>query len=90
VTYNDPDGVGAGSQIVVYLRRVHRVTGLSTDVHVFNSNLYGAGQQLRMEDFNHVFDYVNYAYYIAISVRRNIYTLQPRIQRIKLVRGAEG
>lgn len=90
VTYNDPDGAANGSQVVVYLRRVHRVTGVSTDVHVFNSNVYGAGQQLRVENFNHTFDFVNYAYYIAISVRRNVYNLNPRIQRVKLTHAPVG
>jgi hypothetical protein len=53
---------------------------------VFDSNAYGAGQQLQTENFNHTFDYVNYGYYITISVRRGIYNyqLQPRIQRVKL------
>ena len=84
VTLNDPDGAGAASQIVVYLRRVHKVTGATGDVHVFNSNLFAGGQGLRITNFNHAWDFANYAYNIAISVRRNG-TLTPRIQRIRLL-----
>ena len=90
VTLNDPDGGGAGSQIVVYLRRVNKFTGASADIHVFNSNLFAAGQALRTTGFGHVFDFANYSYYIAFSVRRNGTTLAPRIQRVRLLIPAVG
>jgi hypothetical protein len=85
VTYNDPDGAGGGAQIVVYLRRVHKVTGTSSDVTVFDSNLFGAGQQLRTKNFDHDFDFGTYAYYVAMSVRRNVTGHAPKIQRVALL-----
>jgi hypothetical protein len=84
LTLNDPDGAGAGSQIVVYLRRVHKSSGGSSDLQVFDSNLYPAGQALKIKNFNPSWDFATYAYYIAISVRRTG-TLTPRIQRIRLL-----
>lgn len=84
VTYNDPDGAAGGSQVVVYLRRIHKVTGASGDIAVFNSNLFAAGQQLRSLGFVHTFNFADYAYYLAISVRRTTSSLAPKIQRVRL------
>ncbi|HWB96627.1 MAG TPA: hypothetical protein VG672_08000 [Bryobacteraceae bacterium] len=84
VTYNDPDGAAAPAQVVVYLRRVHKVTGASSDIVVFNSNAFAAGQQLRSVGFHHAFNFTDYAYYIAFSVRRTVSSLAPKIQRVRL------
>jgi hypothetical protein len=84
VTYSDPDGASAGSQVVVYLRRVNKTTGSSSDIAVFNSNLFAAGQQLRTVSFTHTFNFADYGYYVALSVRRNSSSLAPKLQRVRL------
>lgn len=84
VTYNDPDGMAAGNRVRVLLRRAHEVTGVGPVLAVFDSNLFGAGQQLQSLAFAHAFNFTNFAYYIVIIVDRANAIMDPRIQRIRL------
>lgn len=86
VTYNDPDGMAAGNRVRVQLRRVHEVTGVSAILAVFDSNGFGAGQQLQFLPFFHVFNFTDFAYYIEIIVDRNNAATNNnvRIQRVRL------
>lgn len=84
VSYDDPDGALAGTEVVVTLRRVDKYTGGSTLIATLSSNNFGPGQQLRNVPISHSFNFVNYAYYIGISVKRTTSMPNPGIQRVRL------
>jgi hypothetical protein len=85
VTYNDPDGFFNSSRVRVQLRRVHETTGASTTIATFDSNLFGIGQQLKTLNFNHAFNFVDYAYYLTIILDRTDATVgTTRIERVRL------
>ena len=84
ISYDDPDGALANSQVAVTLRRVDKFTGNSFLLATFDSNTQPAGQQVRTIGFNHAFNFVNNGYYVGISVKRSTTSVMPRIQRVRL------
>lgn len=92
ITYNDPDGPGTDRAVIVSLRRVHEITGNSSTIMSFSSNIEAAGQQLISPAFMHTFNFEDYAYYIQITLRRvlldgngdGVPDSSPRIQRLRL------
>lgn len=84
VTYQDPDGQAAASRVSVQLRRVDRITGLSYTVATFDSNSYPSGQQLKTLSFSHTFNFLNYGYYVGISLTRSSSSAAVRAQRVRL------
>jgi hypothetical protein len=84
VTYHDFDGMANDSRVRVELVRVDEFTGQSFTVTGFNSNVFGAGQQLQTKVFAHAFDFTNNAYYLVIGLWRTMMGGDTRIQRVRL------
>jgi hypothetical protein len=82
ISYEDTDGFFTASEVVVTLRRVDKVTGLSFQLASFSSNGAGLGQQLKTQSFNHNFNFTNNGYYIGFSLKRTNNMQNPKIQRI--------
>jgi hypothetical protein len=90
ISYEDTDNFFTAAEVVVTLRRVDKVTGLSFQLASFSSNGMGLGQQLQYQPFSHTFNFANNGYYVGFSVKRTNNTQNPKIQRIRLFRAPPG
>ena len=86
ITYSDPDGMAGVTQVLADLVRVDKFTGASVIVDTFDSNGFPAAPFLRVSPFNHVFDFINAAYFVDLRVRRANANLIPGVARVRLFR----
>jgi hypothetical protein len=74
----DPDGVsGLNYEAHVNLKRVAIGSGVAANLVTLDCNTGSKG-------FNHVFDFVKYAYYVTVSVTRKTTTQNPSVWAVQL------
>jgi hypothetical protein len=85
VGYQDPDGTGVDYQVNAQLNRVSKSTGTSYVIKVFDSSSFAVTTAAsRSVTFTHTFDFVNYAYYLVLSVSRADANQNPAIWFVQL------
>src|SRR5277367_5355751 len=71
VGYQDPDGTGVNYQVNAELNRLSKTTGTAYLIKVFDSSAFAITTAAsRSISFNHTFDFVNFAYFVTLSVTR--------------------
>jgi hypothetical protein len=85
VVYQDPDGNTTANQVTAVLYKVHNSTGGISEIARFDSNNFGVNVNTGPQSvaFSHTFNFVSYAYYVEIKVKR---TSSSRIPDVSLVR----
>lgn len=87
VTYRDPDGTGAGSQVKALLYRVTNATGGVVLIGTFDSNAYATTGDYTARVLvggAADFDFDNYAYFVEIQVKRSDTANDPTISIVRL------
>jgi hypothetical protein len=85
VGYQDPDGTGLNYQVDASLERVSKSTGTSYVLKVFDSSAFAVTTAAsRNVSFTHTFDFVNYAYFVTLSVTRADANQNPAVWFVQL------
>ncbi len=85
VGYQDPDGTGVDYQVDATLTRVSKTTGTSYIIKVFDSSSFAVTTAAsRSVTFTHTFDFVNYAYFVTLSVTRADANQNPAVWFVEL------
>jgi hypothetical protein len=85
VGYQDPDGTGLNYQVDASLERVSKSTGTSYVLKVFDSSAFAVTTAAaRSVSFTHTFDFVNYAYFVTLSVTRADANQNPAVWFVQL------
>jgi hypothetical protein len=85
VGYQDPDGTGLNYQVDASLERVSKSTGTSYVLKVFDSSAFAVTTAAsRNVSFTHTFDFVNYAYFVTLSVTRADANQNPAVWFVEL------
>ena len=85
VGYQDPDGTGTDYQVDAQLNRVSKATGTSYVIKVFDSSSFAVTTAAsRSVPFTHTFDFVNYAYFVTLSVTRADANQNPAVWFVQL------
>jgi hypothetical protein len=85
VGYQDPDGTGLNYQVDAQLDRVSKTTGTSYVIKVFDSSSFAVTTAAsRSVPFTHTFDFVNYAYFVTLSVTRADANQNPAVWFVEL------
>lgn len=83
--YVDPDATGVDYQVDAQLARVNKSTGVAGVIKTLDSSSFGSsGPVTHSVTFTHTFDFVNYAYYITLSVTRGDTAGNPGVWFVQL------
>jgi hypothetical protein len=86
VGYVDPVGTGANYRVFAQLVAVYRSTGAISSVRTFDSSLFAATGSTSNSIYfaAYPWDFVNYAYFVAINVERANTAASPGVWFVKL------
>jgi hypothetical protein len=86
VAYRDPDGTGTGSQVRALLYRVSNATGGISLLATFDSNAFAAvGDNTAGVLVGGTLDFLHYAYYVEIQVKRSDVANDPTVSIVRLL-----
>ncbi len=90
VGYQDPDGMGTGSQFTATLKKMNRATFVESNVVVFNSNTQAVlTPNQDVATFNQAIDFQHYEYYVEINlVRTGAGVATPVAYSVRLTNGS--
>ena len=78
--YQDPDGRGGDYEVQASLQRVHKASGAHDVIVTIDSDSYTTtAATSKSITFTHTFDFVNYAYWVALRVNRNDSAFSPSV-----------
>ena len=86
VVYQDPDGNSTNSQAVVVLWRASNSTGGVFELARFTSDPFGVNNNNGPQSvgFNHSFNFMSYAYFVTIEVKRSSSASSPDVSLVRL------
>jgi hypothetical protein len=86
VAYRDPDGTGTGSQVKALLYRASNATGGISLLETFDSNAFPAvGDNTARVLLGGSLDFLNYAYFVEIQVKRSNAGNDPTVSIVRLL-----
>jgi hypothetical protein len=83
ITHNDPDGMGAGTRVVIQLIEVNKFTGNTVVITTYDSNNFNQAI-LRVHAFNYNWNFANFAYYVNVQISRQNMNMNPWLARVRL------
>jgi hypothetical protein len=83
ITHNDPDGMANAVGVVVQLVEVNKVNGIAVPFFTYDSSNFNSAI-LRALAFNKAWNFVNFAYYVNVTITRPNANMNPWLARVRL------
>ena len=83
ITHNDPDGMANAVGMVIQLMEVNKFTGIAVPFLTYDSSNFNSAI-LRTVAFNHAWNFVNFAYYVNVTITRPNNNTIPWLARVRL------